>query len=67
LKGFILPPRSAYATDLREKIGAGAAFVVIVALAVMALLLFRRQRELAQLREQVGVALAVDARARITR
>jgi hypothetical protein len=41
--------------------------VVIVALAVMALMLFRRRRELARLREQVGVALAVDARARITR
>ncbi len=67
LKGFVLPPRSADVTGLREKIGAGAAFVVIIALGFMALLLFRRRRELAQLREQVGVALAVDARARITR
>jgi hypothetical protein len=36
-------------------------------LAVLAFLLLRRRRELALLREQVGVALAVEAQFRVSR
>ncbi len=64
LSGFVVPGRSTSAASLDEKLGAGAAFLVLVALAGLSILLLRRQRELARLREQVGQAMALEASGR---
>jgi hypothetical protein len=54
-------------TSLREQVGAGAAFVVLIALGFMAYVLVRRRGELDYLRGQVGAALAAEARVRVSR
>ena len=63
-RGFSLPPRSAQSSSLLETIGAAAALLCLVLLLALAILLLVRRRELAALREQVGLALALEARQR---
>jgi LCP family protein required for cell wall assembly len=66
VRGFVLPSDKV-STSLREQIGAGAAFVVLIALGFMAYVLVRRRGELDYLRGQVGAALAAEARVRVSR
>ena len=63
-RSFSLPPRSSESSSVLTKIGAAAAFLCLIMLAGLAILLLSRRRELAALREQVGVALALEARQR---
>jgi hypothetical protein len=64
LGGFVVPGRPSHATTLAEKLGAAAAFCVLAMLAGLSLLLLRRQRELARLREQVAEAIVLEANQR---
>jgi len=59
-----LSPRSATAVSLTSKIGAALGLLGIAVVALFSLVLFARQRELKQLREQVAGALALEARQR---
>jgi polyisoprenyl-teichoic acid--peptidoglycan teichoic acid transferase len=65
LRGISLPPRPAPpATSLASKLAAAFGLVSVAALALLALLLFSRRRELSVLREQVAQALYLEARQR---
>jgi len=55
------PPRASTKTDLATKIGSLFGFVGLAVVGGLALLLLRRHRELAGLREQVARAMALEA------
>jgi polyisoprenyl-teichoic acid--peptidoglycan teichoic acid transferase len=59
-----LPPPAAPAVSQKYQIGALLGFVGLAVVALLALLLLTRQRELNTLREQVAHALALEARQR---
>jgi len=61
---IVLPPPGAPATSLTAKIAAALSFVVLAALAGLAVLVLARRRELIRLREQIAQALALEARQR---
>jgi LCP family protein required for cell wall assembly len=63
-RSFNLPPRTAAATSLISKVGAALGFAGLVVVALLALCVFARQRELGVLREQVAQAMALEARQR---
>jgi polyisoprenyl-teichoic acid--peptidoglycan teichoic acid transferase len=63
-RGFNLPPRTTAATSLTSQIGAALGFAGLAVVALLALLVFNRQRELSMLREQVVHALTLEARQR---
>jgi LCP family protein required for cell wall assembly len=63
--GVVLPSRPVATASLTEKLGSAFAFVVLLALAGLGVLLFRRWRTLKALREQVAGALALESRRRI--
>jgi polyisoprenyl-teichoic acid--peptidoglycan teichoic acid transferase len=61
--GLALPPgRPTISASLIKKVGAGVGILVLMALIALSVLLVRRQRELIALREQVRVAMALEAR-----
>ena len=62
--GFTLPPRGLTATSLTAKFAAALGFVSLAVVALLALGVFSRQRELNHLREQVAHALDLEARLR---
>jgi LCP family protein required for cell wall assembly len=64
LHGFKLPPRALAATSLTAKLAAALGFLGLGAVALLALLLLSRRRELILLREQVAQAIALEARQR---
>jgi len=59
---FSLPPRTVLATSLESKLEAALGLAVLALVALLALLVFSRQRELSLLREQVSQAIALEAR-----
>ncbi len=59
-----LPPRELDATSLAAKVEAALGFVGLAVVALLALLVLSRRRELALLREQVAHAMALEARQR---
>jgi LCP family protein required for cell wall assembly len=59
-----LPPPGITATSLNAKIAAALSFISLAMLALLAVLLLSRQRELILLREQVATALALEAHQR---
>jgi len=59
--GFNLPPRAVATVGLSWRIGALLGFAGMALVALLALLVFRRQQELNVLREQVARALALEA------
>lgn len=59
-----LPPRQPATTTLAEKLAAGLGLASIPVLAVLALLLLMRRRELRCLREDVALTMSLEARAR---
>jgi hypothetical protein len=63
-RGFKLPPRALAATSLTAKLAAALGFLGLGAVALLALLLLSRRRELILLREQVAQAIALEARQR---
>ncbi|HZL47785.1 MAG TPA: LCP family protein [Solirubrobacteraceae bacterium] len=63
-RGFNLPPREPAATALSSSLAAGVGFVSLGILALLAVLVCSRQRELILLREQVATALRLEARRR---
>ncbi len=58
---FTLPPRPSATTSFSSKIGAALGLLGLVVLALLALLVLSRQRELGALREQVALAIALEA------
>ncbi len=64
LRNITVPPRTVATTGLASKIGALLGFVGIGVVALLALRVFTRQRELNTLRDQVAKALALEARQR---
>ncbi len=60
-----LPPRDLAATSLSSKLAAAFGFVGLAAVALLALIVVSRQRELNRLREQVARAMALEARRRL--
>ncbi len=62
--GVNLPPRQIGTTTLTSKIAAGLSFVALAVMALLALLLLSRRRELILLREQVAHAMHLEARQR---
>jgi LCP family protein required for cell wall assembly len=61
LRSLKLPSRPLATTTLAEKLGAGFAFAVLAALAVLSVLLLRRRRELRVLRERLAGTLTREA------
>ena len=59
-----LPPREVAATSLVSKLEAALGFVGLAAVALLALLVLSRRRELILLRDQVAQAMALEARQR---
>ncbi len=59
-----LAPRASAPADTLSKIGALLGFVGVLVVAVLALFLFARQRQLNLLRDQIADALALEARQR---
>ena len=59
-----LPPRELVTTSLTAKLEAALGFVGLGAVALLALLVLSRRRELIQLREQVAQAIALEAQSR---
>jgi LCP family protein required for cell wall assembly len=64
LRNFKLPPRALAGTSLTSKLEAALGFVGLGAVALLALLVLARRRELILLREQVAHALILEARQR---
>jgi LCP family protein required for cell wall assembly len=64
LRGLHLPPRELATTSLTSKLAAVLGFLSLAIVALLALGVFSRQRELSNLREQVAQAMAVGARQR---
>jgi polyisoprenyl-teichoic acid--peptidoglycan teichoic acid transferase len=64
LRNFKLPPRELAATSPTAKLEAALGFLGLAAVALLALLLLSRRRELILLREQVAHALDLEARQR---
>jgi polyisoprenyl-teichoic acid--peptidoglycan teichoic acid transferase len=64
LRNFKLPPRALAGTSLTSKLEAALGFVGLAAVALLALLVLARRRELIVLREQVAHALILEARQR---
>ena len=64
LGNFKLPPREVATTSLASKLEAALGFVGLAAVALLALLVLSRRRELILLREQVAQAMALEARQR---
>ncbi len=62
--GFTIPARSSASSAGFEDAGTVVAVAALLAIAGLAVLLIGRQRELRELREQVGAALASEARLR---
>jgi polyisoprenyl-teichoic acid--peptidoglycan teichoic acid transferase len=61
---FKLPPLATAATSLTDKLAAALGFAGLAAVALLALFVFWRQRELILLREQVAQAMLLEARHR---
>ena len=64
LRGVALPPRGLTTTSLTSKIEAALGFLSLAVVALLAVGVLVRQRELKRLREQVAQALALEARQR---
>lgn len=64
LRSVKLPPREVDATSLTAKIEAALGFLGLALVALMALFVLSRQRELTRLREQVAQALLLEAHQR---
>jgi hypothetical protein len=64
LRSINLPPRTLATTSLESKVGAALGFVGLVVVALLALRVFTRQRELNVLREHIAQAMALEARQR---
>jgi len=64
LRGLNLPPRAVADTTLTSRLEAALGFAGLAAVALLALLVLSRQRELMLLREQVAQAMALEARQR---
>jgi LCP family protein required for cell wall assembly len=64
LHGIALPPREATGTSLTAKIEAALGLVSLIVVALLAVGVLLRQRELKRLREQVAQALALEAHGR---
>jgi LCP family protein required for cell wall assembly len=64
LRNFKLPPRVLAATSLTSKLEAGLGFAGLAVVALLALLVLARRRELIVLREQVAHAMVLEARQR---
>jgi LCP family protein required for cell wall assembly len=64
LGGVTLPPRGITTTSLTSKIEAALGLLSLAIVAMLAVGVFLRQRELKRLREQVAQALALEARQR---
>ena len=64
LRGLHLPPRELATTSLTSELAAVLGFLSLAIVALLALGVFSRQRELSNLREQVAHAMAVEARQR---
>jgi LCP family protein required for cell wall assembly len=64
LHNFKLPPREFASTSLSAKLGAALGFVGLAVVALLALLVIFRRRELILLREQIAQAMAIEARQR---
>jgi LCP family protein required for cell wall assembly len=64
VRAVSLPPRELAATSLASKLEAALGFVGLAAVALLALLVLSRRRELDLLREQVAQALLLEARQR---
>ncbi len=60
-----LPPRDLAVTSLGAKLAAALGFAGLAAVALLALIVVSRQRELNRLREQVEHAMALEARRRL--
>jgi polyisoprenyl-teichoic acid--peptidoglycan teichoic acid transferase len=59
-----VPARAAAPTELTASLGALVGFAILAPLALLAVGVFSRQRELRRLREQVALAMTVEARGR---
>ncbi|HZL49066.1 MAG TPA: LCP family protein [Solirubrobacteraceae bacterium] len=64
LHGLHLPPRELATTSLTSELAAVLGFLSLAIVALLALGVFSRQRELSNLREQVALAMAVEAQQR---
>ena len=64
LRGVTLPPRTVATTSLTSKAGALLGLFAVCIVAVLSVLLLRRQRTLNMLREQVAQAIALEGRQR---
>jgi polyisoprenyl-teichoic acid--peptidoglycan teichoic acid transferase len=64
LRNFKLPPRDLATTSLASKLEAALGFVGLAVVALLALLVLARRRELIVLREQIAHAMMLEARQR---
>jgi polyisoprenyl-teichoic acid--peptidoglycan teichoic acid transferase len=64
LRSVKLPPREVDVTSLTAKVEAALGFLGLALVALLGLFVLSRRRELIRLREQVALALAVEARRR---
>jgi LCP family protein required for cell wall assembly len=64
LRGFKVPPREIATTSLASRLAVALGFVSLAVVALLALLVLTRRRELILLREQVAQAMALEARQR---